>query len=300
MHRMYLSMLVLLFVGFAGCADETAPVVPDDPFADTPSTVATGKGVIRGLVIDTTITPVAGALVTVTNTKLEATTGEDGLFRFADVAPGTYFLKISKSGWSPMQQSVNVVADVAKPDIIRVQIERVPGSEARAETFQDIGFIACGWGVPITYGYCGDELGQEDDYRLQYMVDGTPDFIQVEIIWESTQPLSDNLYLINSMCPPQNKDSCPGSIPAGKRWDEGTWSSPAIMRTPAGFVQGAMDQFSSDNTNEWWVGVDVSADGPALASGVTIDQEFRGYVTMFWNIEPSADWTFVNDGAYPY
>ncbi len=294
------ALIAVTLIALAGCADKATPTTDDgDDIFQEPTNVKSGKGVIRGIVIDPSITPVPDAKVVVKDTGLEAMTDANGAFQFVDLDPGSYFMTISKVGWNQIQATAQVEANVLKPEIIKVQLEKLPGTEPRAETFQDVGFIACGWGIPITYSYCGDELGQEDDYRLQYLVEGTPDYIQVEIVWESTQPSSDNLYLINSLCPPQNQESCPGTISAGARWDEGTWQSPAIMRTPAGFIEGAMTQFSSDNTNEWWIGVDVSADGPALATGVTIDQEFKGYVTIFWNIEPDPEWTFVEDGAYP-
>ncbi len=302
MNKVLAAFVMASMIALAGCAEKTAPANnEDDDIFEEPTNVGSGKGLIRGIVIDSSITPVPEASVAVLNTALTATTDANGAFQFTGLEPGTYFLEVTKVGWTKIQATAQVEADVLKPEIIKVQIDKIPGTEPRAETFQDVGFIACGWGVPITYDYCGEYLGQEDDYRLQYMVAGTPDYIQVEIVWESNQPATDYLYMINALCPPQNQESCPGSIPAGKRWDEDTWASPAIMRTPAGFIDAAMSEFGTSDTDQWWVGVDVSADGiDGTYTGVTIDQEFKGYVTMFWNIEPAEDWTFVEDGAYQY
>ncbi len=293
------TLLLALSLALAGCGTPPAPPA-DDPFDDDPAKVSSGKGVIRGLVIDSNVVPVEGASVVAGD--LSTVSDGDGLFRFVDVEPGVHFLQVSKDGWTSVQVQATVVADVAKPEILRVIIDLIPGAEARAETYQDVGFIACGWGVPITYYYCGDMLGQEDDYRLQYGIRGAPDFIQVEILWESTQTLSDNLYMINAVCPPADYDRCPGSTPfpseAPYRWGEGTYQSPAIMRSPAGHMQAARDYHQLPSMENWTVGVDVSADGPLLATGVAIDQEFRGYVTLFWNIEPREGWTFVENGEY--
>lgn len=299
--RPILVVLAFIALSLAGCSDGSSPPADDDdPFDDLPQDpVSADKGLIRGIVIDPSIVPVEGATVTLLGANKEATSNADGAFVFNDLDPGTYFLEVSKVGFSKVQASTTVVAGVAKPDIVKVQIDRLPGTEPRVETYEDVGFIVCGWGVPVTYGYCGEELGTPDDFRLQYEITGTPRWIQVEIVWESGNPSSTNLYMINSFCPPENKDSCPGAIAAGRRWDEGTYQSPAVMRTPEGFVEQAMDQFGAEDTEGWWVGIDVSADGPALATGVTIDQEFRGYTTVFWNMDPIEDWIFFEDGPHP-
>ncbi len=293
-----LAAAIVLSVVLAGCAGD-APATEEEDDVPQIDRVAAGKGAIRGVVIDGTVQPIEGVTVEVQESGEEAVTGPDGTFTFVDLDPGAYFLLASKPGWGSIQQSTIVEADIANPPAVRIQMLPIPGTEPAAITFKDEGFVACGWGVPITYGYCGEELGKEDDYHLEYIVNGEPDWIQVEIIWKNTQPASENLYLIQSLCPPENYESCPGTIAAGERWGEGTYQSPAVIRTPAGFMDQAKANFGKDSLDQWWVGVDVSADGPAFATGATLDQPFVGYVTMFWNIDPDESWTFEKDGEYP-
>ncbi len=289
--RTLLLAATLVAVGLAGCTDD-APVEPTDPEVPTAENVERGKGVIRGVVIDPSITPVPDVTVTVQNTDLTTRTDADGAFLFVDVDPRTYFLEASKPGWTAVQQSVEVVADVIAPPALKIQIEQVPGTLPRADTQSAEGFIQCSYGTPRLYGSCATE---EEQNVLQFEFDGIPNAIQIEVIWESTQPSGDNLYVIGAVCA---DDDCPvagenniDGFPS--RFDEGTRTSPAVARANTTFIEGR------DLPGSGVLAVDVSADGPALSTGVALDQSFTVYATFFYNIpEPEEGWMFIEDGAY--
>lgn len=287
--RAILLTLALLCITLAGCSEDKPDPVDPGP---VPDKVEKGKGVIRGIVIDAAITPVQDATVAVGD-DLSTRTDADGAFLFVDVEPGTYFLTVSKPGWTEVQQNVEVVADERAPPVVKVQLQQLPGTVPVAVTQVQEGFIACSFGTPINYGSCA--AGAEENTVLQYPFDGIPDTIQVEVVWESTQPSGDNLYLIEAVCA---DDDCPvagennvDGFPS--RFEEGTRQSPAVARADTAFIQGR------DLPGGGVLAVDVSADGPALATGVALDQSFTAYVTFFYNITPEEGWTFIEDGAYP-
>lgn len=288
----WLPLLAVAALLVAGCNSPSKPKVEEDPFEDAPEAAA-GLGVIRGIVVDPALTPVVEAMVSLVSLARNQTTNDQGAFVFADLEPGTYFLQVSKLGWTSVQQSVDVVADVDEPPIVKVAIERVPGSEPRALTVQQDGFLGCSVGTPINYFSC-DASGSETP-DLWFDIEGVPRWIQTEVKWTSTQPLGDYLYLIQGIC------SCDGGVPGigESRFNETPDAqSPYTARADPEFLQ------------EWGVGTDegrqvvvsVSASGPepqtTNGSGVALNQAFQVFVTFFYNLDPDPDWTFVEDGPY--
>lgn len=295
------ALLAVSALLLSGCSDGKRGEKDDfeDVFGDSPQ-AASGKGLIRGLVLTPAIVPVQGAIVQLTNSALNQTTDEHGAFVFVDLEPGTYFLQVSKPGWNSLQQSVDVVADVQDPDIVRVTIDKLPGSEPRAFTLQADGYMACSVGTPRTYSSCA--INQEENPEIYFDIEGVPTWIQTEVIWDSTQPSGDWLYIIQGFC------SCDGGVPDlpppdgdGSRFDETPEAtSPYIANANTTFLQ------------EWDVGNDpdvgqlvisVSSSGPeperTNGSGVALNQGFSVYATFFYNFVPDPEWTFGADGPHP-
>jgi len=270
---------ILLSLAVAGCTDEAKPSADDDPFQDLPDEpVSDGKGVIRGIVVDEAVQPVVEALVVVTGLGVETTTAEGGAFVFNNLEPGVYFLAVSKVGYAPTQTSTTVVAGVTKPAILKIQVQRAPGTEPRADTFEAEGFIACGIGTPATFHVCPGL--NEDRSIISIMYTGSPSVIQVETTWESTQAAGEQLYLVYYFC----GDNCDQ---LADRWSQGNFDDPWVDRT-------------TDVPADDEVAVYASPGGPANGTGVALDQPFYTYATFFYNIEePDADWTFMEDGSYP-
>lgn len=295
-----LLAFALFLAGCTGNGDPSAKVDVPDAFQE-PVEVADGKGVLRGIVITPAIVPVADAVVQIVSSGQNKTTDEDGAFVFADLEPGSYFIEVSKPGWTRVQQSAEVVADVAEPEAVKVIIEQLPGSQPRVETLRYEGYIGCSFGTPINYGGCGFATNQQDDAEAYFDVEGIPSVVQTEVLWDSTQPSGDWFYLVQGFC------TCDGGVPdlpedGGARFDE-------LPDAQSGHTARA----NSTYLREFKVGEDpsvgqlvvsVSASGPepdtTNGSGVALNQAFEVYATFFYNIpEPDPDWKFHVDGPYP-
>jgi outer membrane receptor protein involved in Fe transport len=80
--------------------------------AAPPQVAPAQAGSIAGRVTDAkTQTALAGATVSVSGTNRSVTTGSDGRYRLADVAPGTYTVRARYIGYAPGSVAVTVTAD---------------------------------------------------------------------------------------------------------------------------------------------------------------------------------------------
>lgn len=288
MRRAALLCSLLFATALAGCSDGAPAEDPEDELFEETQDLSTGKGLIRGVVVDASILAVPDARVVVQGQDLETQSGENGAFTFTDVEPGTYFLEVSKAGWSRVQQSVEVQADVEKPPVAKILLERIPGSEPRAVTLSQEGIIICSIGEPLADHSCDVTGDQKTD--IVFDIEGAPDWIQTEIMWESTQPAGDNLYVIQGVC------ACDGLPGFDQRFDE---TSNALSVHTARADPGFLDAHDVGGAAKQLY-VDVSASGPTLGTGLALDQGFTVYATYFYNIEaPAEDWRFTSDGPYP-
>jgi hypothetical protein len=297
-----IAFLAILGLLLSGCSGNDGKQDADEDLFDDAPQAALGKGLIRGLVLTPALVPVPGATIQMTSSGLNENSDENGAFVFADLEPGSYFLEVSKPGWTTVQQQAEVVADEQEPPIVKVAIDRLPGSFPRAVTLQQDGFISCSVGTPRTYSSCAiDAIGQEENPEIYYTIDGVPSAIQTEIIWDSTQPTGDWLYVVQGFC------TCDGGVPdlveeGGARFNETeSATSPYVARASNAYLK------------EWNVGSDpsvaqlvvsVSSSGPepetTNGSGVALNQAFSVYATFFYNIpEPDPAWTFGANGPYP-
>jgi hypothetical protein len=201
--RVALLVLVLLVAGLGGCAGKGAG----------PAAVgAPGTGQIHGVVVDPAVRPLAGATVVADGqgVRLNSTTGADGLFAFAGLAPGNYVLSINKTFYIGAQTTAQVVADAAGP-IVKVELSLETGTLPFANSFKWDGFIECSASIG---NWCGianlypciveRNLGQpcgkiSNDQSFVFLdrffldVQRIPAWIQQEAYWESTQSFSATL-----------------------------------------------------------------------------------------------------------
>lgn len=110
-------------------------------------------GVIRGLVVDQSVVPVQGALVTLSGGR-NTTSDEAGQFNFTDLAPGDYFLSVGKPGFTGAQVSATVVAGVAAPPIVKVLIERLTTAQPYLDHFKLEGFYECAQAMSFVTDTC--------------------------------------------------------------------------------------------------------------------------------------------------
>lgn len=137
---------LLVLVALAGCADEASgDDGEDDDFNDREVKAGADQGVILGVVVDGSITPVAEATVTLTSTDppREEATDDQGRFVFDELEPGAHFLQVEKELYESVQTSTDVVAGVDKPDILKVQLPKIFEGEPYIQEIPQKGFFTC-------------------------------------------------------------------------------------------------------------------------------------------------------------
>lgn len=326
--KMWAPLMVLAVV-LAGCLDGagTQDDDYDDIFEDVE--VDQDKGIIRGVVFDETISPVAGASVEVMDTETTATTGAEGAFLIEDLAPGNYFLRVSKGGFESVQTSTEVVAGLKSPPVLKVQLPRLPGSEPFVIPLSYDAFISCGFktfNIVWNAFYCDPtgQLGMEenDDSVRAFDIGRTdqPAYYQSEIDWEAAQLLSTGLVTIQ--CMGDDAGCCSGV--GSDRLCNVRGEAPLVCRiaadTPSEEVPGGGNNFTTIREGAGFDGrfavglfsncavcfppetpVCVAPGGiavvcPGMGFGLSIDQEVQMYVHVFYNFSPDEGWLFLMDG----
>ncbi|HEY5213130.1 MAG TPA: carboxypeptidase-like regulatory domain-containing protein, partial [Acidobacteriaceae bacterium] len=88
-----------------------------------PSLIAqtAGMGALTGRIVDSSGNPVANATVTVTSVEngqaRSATTGTDGSYRFDDLPPGSYRMKLEAAGFQTLEIP-SATVDGTKPSVV--------------------------------------------------------------------------------------------------------------------------------------------------------------------------------------
>lgn len=314
------SILIVLTIVLAGCSDSPSSTVDDDPFSDLDTEpVASDKGLIRGLVIDDAIVPVVGATITLVGQGKETTSNENGAFVFNNLDPATYFLEISRPGFATVQQSADVVAGVATPDIVKILLQRLPGTEPYFLQAQYTGWIACEYQYAFFLGSCdqGTGLFGDPDSAVYFPIDSRePEWVQMEVTWEHTQDFGKSLTMTMGAC---GEEYC-SPYGFGDNNLCQTWS-PKILWCKVGTEESTRSGYGSNYLlNETGLGssgpagiaIDMSADcsactppetpicGASCGVGLILEQTFDAYLHVFYNWEPpNKEWFFLVDGAHP-
>lgn len=290
--------LALLGVAFAGCAESSDGGPVEESTAIDEELVATDDtGVIRGVVVDDTITPIQGASVTISGLGAETETGDDGSFGFSELDPGTYFLEVRKPGYDARQSSAEVQAGVSLPDITRIIMTKNGTLAPQYALSQFSGNLRCGVASPAASFGCSVIRGTEDlveEYNGEERhYDILPDWLQVEMYWESTQPAGESLYVgIRHCC--DNHQLGGGNAGSRGASPQTVWVNKTNMLAHAdGAV--ANDGFE---LSAFPSGLEALEDN-GVRFGLIIDQSFEWFVSEFYNFEPEPGWTFINDGAHP-
>lgn len=294
----------------AGCSDGKAdkPSGADD-FDDLGAQATATTGIILGVVVDDTITPLGEAAVTITQNGRSAVTDGQGRFAFADLEPGTYFLQVSKFGYSTQQADVEVVAGVSDPDIERIQLLRdvtvQPYHAAQTQT----GYILCTTSVAAVCGaanlasnlilcdvfqVCLGDL-TSDRFGLSFYFEPNATVIQGEMFWDSTQPITPELTLSAENLGASAADTCPPpSLSDGTTYYEITaGGSPIFIRTEADEV--AAGEISA--TCPIFYSVFSQGVTPDVPVGVTVQQAFEIFTDAFYGYAPPEDWRFSQSPA---
>lgn len=299
----------LVVLGFAttllaGCNGGGNPsgddgLVDDEEFKDLQATADTG--IIRGIVVNEAIVPIAGATISLNlgpNVR-NTTSADSGAFGFDGLAPGTYFLTVSKAGFLTIQQSTDVVAGQAAPPLLRVQLVADPVQRPYFVPYQFDGFIACSARYFIEgRNLCG-AVDERDDPLKDIDLERVPTFAQGELVWESTQSLGDELSF-NWRRDDTSRDyvDIEGPSPLVLRANESLLTENEVgagqpLRTVV---------FTAHNsaTEPPCVPEEVPQVGGCYwGVGMQLNQQFKLYVHVFYNMLPPEGWTFGADGDPP-
>jgi hypothetical protein len=170
--------------------------LPDDGLEATEE-----AGLLRGVVVDEAIRPLAGVSVVVTHAgsdDLEAATDADGRFGFDGLAPGAYVVAVSKAGYFPETAVAAVRAGEAEPPVVQLRLTLDAETVPYVVAVSYDGFIECGvrggtGGVSLCQVVQGRTNLTNDRSLLKMTVDPGASWMQGELVFDATQPLSDTM-----------------------------------------------------------------------------------------------------------
>jgi hypothetical protein len=308
------ASLLLAVLALAGCAGTPdAPPAPDQDFTGLDLAPTASTGIIRGVVVDEAIRPLAGVKVDLTGPQTASTTSTaDGLFGFQGLAPGDYFVAASKDGFQPVQQSTPVVAGVADPPIVRLLMPADPSTAPYVSLYRFEGFIECSFSlVLVGFSACSTgPLGNtfNDAFDVSYTLEEVPDWVQSETVWESAQPVSPALTMLWTMS---------GSDALLANWAETEGPSPLVLMadraridevglgstldcpTDAGPGCLYIRFFNApiDGTDQGCIPRPVLG-GCTTGAGATLEQPFTTFTNLFHRFTPQPGWMFITDGPH--
>ncbi len=280
--RALTASFMIALVALAGCAEEAPPDAEDDTTeADADLQATESTGVIRGVVVDATITPIPAASVSL-NTGQETTTLADGSFGFGDLEPGGYFISVSKTGYKPVQSSTTVEAGIDKPPVVRIQIdidfENRPFSTL--EVFE--GYLQCGAGIGGA-GSLNPCALTESVNTFDVPTGPGLNTTQMELVWEGTNAFGDGLSL-GIYNPSTTASNFVGVV----------GPSPLTLR-----VSGErIEQHYGEDMPSYLARVFPGAGSDVGQATVVVEQRFEIFVTNFYGFAPDEDWTFLEDGEH--
>ena len=307
-------LLTLSAVVLAGCAEEIPEEAPEGPASLEALDLEAdeGKGVIRGVVVDTSIVPVAGATVSLTDGRTTESQ-DDGGFGFGNVEPGFHTLEVDALGFHSVSVQVEVEAGDELPPVIKVQLTADFSELPYVEPLTFNGFISCSGSTPAyRVAICSvpnivtDILGQppltDDQFIAGFDIGMYPEFVQAEMVWKSTQPAGDFLQLTAEVSPTDGEDigSVNGVSPLVLKADNET--IPAAGMHTSKFLQQRVFNMEHEATTPPVPVCDIPNPvhgGTMCAKGVglTIDQKFQVFTHVFHKFVPDEDWLFIEDGS---
>lgn len=319
------AMVFLLMIGvaFAGCADapQSEPTA-DTSFDDVDVAASDDTGVILGVVVDQTITPIAEVTVTLSmpsGDPVVEITDDQGRFAFGDVPPGVHFLHAAKELHEEIQFTATVEAGVADPSPIRVQLVAFYTGDPFLQTIQQDGFFQCSQANFPGYLYssssCHDTnivdgsdhgvmLAQERDFHADV---GEGWQTQVyEMTWKSSfAGTSERMGVVFSTYKPErNTDHWFANHASGQ---------PMRLQLNAGEIHpsaqegsGPMGPIPADGIKDmsYFISVRPPADATCVIwcapPGFAIEQEFTTYLSQFYYAKAPEDWSIVAGDGDPF
>lgn len=284
---------------------------------DGPGDAATA-GLLHGVVVDEAIRPLAGANITIAladGTSRNATTGDDGRWRFDGLPLGAYVVHAALAGYLGQRTEANVTADVTDPPAVRIVLTVDQRIVAAVDAYLFDGYLQCSFTAVAARQACdADALAEPacgvaggcpadltDDAFMAVHPLARPGvaYIQSELNWEPSTDLGASLGAI-----PGARDPATGAVQdyAGV---EG--SSPLIVPLPGDVANALAIGNGRDYALRVFSGYAQGTAPPCLPSpagcqwgvGAALQQRFNAVTHVFYGFVPPDDWQFGRDGLPP-
>lgn len=314
---------LLLLAGCAGASeapgDAGSPAEGQGP-PDDGLVATTETGLLRGVVVDEAIRPMAGVAVSVTRPDAQAlagTTNGQGRFGFDDLVPGSYIVAAAKAGYYAETVVAAVRAGEADPPAVQVRLLRDAETVPYVVAASFDGFIECGvrggtGGVSACQLVQGRVNVTNDRSLFKMAADPGASWMQGELVFEANQPLADTMgFYFHQLEEDPARTHDIGQYPLN------LGPSPVLLtinETGAGTCATCVEEpLNMTLWDQLWVYVmagDLSATrppetcsptgSPCLAgTGVVLEQRFQVFVHLFHRTTPPTGWQFSVDGAPP-
>ncbi|HUR62383.1 MAG TPA: carboxypeptidase-like regulatory domain-containing protein [Candidatus Thermoplasmatota archaeon] len=268
----------MLFVAMlAGCASQAADTPTADGALDLSSVSVSAdatSGSIRGVVVDEAIRPIAKAMIQMG--ERNATADEQGRFSFANIKPGTVFVKAAATGYLASQTSV--IVEAGKVSDVRIALPADLNPVPFHQTMQYKGFIQFSGGIAT---YAVDLLANTTGVTvcpsctLYFQNDASVTTIVYEAVWTENTP------------PPTGPSEFYWEVElAGE--DSGHIES-AYSASPVLAHMGAQEHWANQTH------LQARLTGPF--EWVEYNQEYQMFVTLFHVTPASKGWSFVKGDA---
>jgi hypothetical protein len=295
---------VLLALLLAGCAADSG-----GPSGDAPADAALGT--LRGLVVDAAIRPLAGADVTVQPGGLNATTGDDGAFAFAGLAPSEYRVSVERKGYIGATATARVEAgDAGAP--VQFVLEALPDTVRYVDLYKFDGLFECGvWptngcaNANILTGivFCSLDLpcfNATGDRSVElHPIDGVPTFLQSEMVWEpTTETGRAMIFGIGHATRQELQDgeASADNFTEGESPLHLTINETVLLESSIGGDRMLLIQASVSVSEAFQSPACPPGLGPPCGVGVSFQQPYTTYTHAFYGYAPPPGWRFT-DGA---
>lgn len=191
---MLLPGLLVCCLLLSGC-QAPGDVTLDAPTATpTPTIAETGSGSIAGIVVDASQLPLANVTVALQDSGksgavlANASSAEDGSFRFNSLQPGIYRLVATLTGFGEGATLVTVVSDETVE--ARLVLQDVPSELPYLEVQQRTGLFRCAFAVILMPTRCDEVLeaaglGEPSGYFGNFTINKGHQAIVLETNWDA-------------------------------------------------------------------------------------------------------------------
>ncbi len=253
---------------------------------------------VRGVVVDETVVPVAGAKVLLLqghDPLGEVKTDQNGAFTFKGLSDGFYRLQVNREGYAQAETQLDIQGEPER--MIRMQILSIPPIMPIHTIVKWDGFVGASANIggfsPIRGGTItlfGEQIDHSGrSFYDELMAPGiNPSWIQPEVVWESNQAAGDMLSLRLAARAPNEISRQVGTATAG---------SPLVYSMDAEAIHTHGIGRATNVSMPKGIHTDLRAGSTNFASpSLAIQQPFTMYFNILYHITPPEGWMFVTDG----